>query len=394
MKTILDMHKTPTPPDRLILATDSFSSVDVSLDSSKAKKTPLSASNSGSDNHANLGKSSKNYEESEQISAIIAESQRILIVQADNPDADSLASSLALEQIFGDMGKDPIMYCGINIPSYLSYLAGWDRVTNIIPDKFDVSIIVDTSAINLFESLKKSGKQKLLASKPCIVIDHHQVENTIYFATVIVNKNVVATGQVIYELANQLKWPMNLESKNMLASSIMSDSLGLISEGTSARSIQIISELVADGVSLTKLENDRKQLMRKSPELLKYKGELLQRVEYYHANKIAIISIPWREIERYSNAYNPSMLVLDDMRLTEGTDVAIAFKIYNNSKVTAKIRCNYQKHIAGDLAKHFGGGGHPYASGFKIENGQSFEQIKTECIATAIKLLDNLKLYP
>ena len=87
------------------------------------------------------------------------------------------------------------------------------------------------------------------------------------------------------------------------------------------------------------------------------------------------------------------MLVIDDMRLSEGTDIAIAFKLYKDGRITAKIRCNYGIAIAGDLAKHFNGGGHPYASGFRIEasDKQLFEDVKKECIEKATKLLDIIK---
>jgi len=320
--------------------------------------------------------------------ALIKSSEKIVIIQADNPDGDSLASALALEQILGDMGKEPFLYCGVEVPGYLRYLAGWDRVSKEMPKNFDLSIIVDNSAGSLLESLERSGQRSWVSAKPCIVIDHHAVDNTIPYATVIWNQPAVATSEVIYELAKTDKWPLNIGCMNMLATAIMSDSLGLISEGTTARSINIIAELVEKGVSLAKIDSARRDLMRKSPALLKYKGELLQRLEFYHDNKIVIVSIPWEEIQRYGHAYNPSMLVIDDMRMTEGAALAIAFKQYPDGKITAKIRSNYNVDVAGELAKHFGGGGHPYASGFKITDGRSYEAVKTECIEEASKLLD------
>jgi phosphoesterase RecJ-like protein len=82
------------------------------------------------------------------------------------------------------------------------------------------------------------------------------------------------------------------------------------------------------------------------------------------------------------------MLVLDDMRMAENTEVAIAFKLYNDGRITAKIRCNYGSAIADKLAEHFGGGGHPYASGFKILGGKTYEEIKRETIDVAQKLLE------
>ncbi len=331
------------------------------------------------------------YPETDKIKEILASSQRIVIVQADNPDGDSLGSSLALEHILGDMGKDTYLYCGVDIPSYLTYLKGWDRVFREWPSNFDATIIVDTSADSLLEKLRESGKKNIMTSRPVIVLDHHATEATIDYATVMCNKPVVATGEVIYELSKQLGWQLNLGAKEMIATSIMADSLGLVTEATSARSIHIIAELVEGGVSLPTLEHNRRELMRKSPELTHYKGELLQRVEYYADNRVAVVSIPWSEIETYSPQYNPSMLVMEDMRLTTNTKLAISFKIYKDGKVTAKIRCNQDAPIGGKLAEHFGGGGHMYASGFKIQDGRPFNEVKSECIGYATELLDNLQ---
>lgn len=334
------------------------------------------------------------YAEATKIRDILDKAQRIVIVQADNPDGDSMGSALALEHILGDMGKEPYLYCGADIPSYLTYLPGWDRISKELPKQFDVSIIVDTSADSLLENMELSGQKKWLAAKPCIVIDHHDVELTIPYATVICNHPAVATSEVIYELADQLEWPLNLEAKKMIAVAIMSDSLGLVTEATSARSIHIIGELVEGGVKLAELEHDRRMLMRKSPDLVHYKGELLRRVEYHAENRLASVTIPWPEIERYSPFYNPSMLVIEDMRMTIGTEVAIAFKIYDDGKVTAKIRCNQGSPVAARLAEHFGGGGHPYASGFKTQSVRPFNELKSECIQLATELLDNLEREP
>jgi nanoRNase/pAp phosphatase (c-di-AMP/oligoRNAs hydrolase) len=85
------------------------------------------------------------------------------------------------------------------------------------------------------------------------------------------------------------------------------------------------------------------------------------------------------------------MLVIDDMRLAKNTEVAIAFKLYRDGKITAKIRCNYGWGIADKLAEHFGGGGHPLASGFKITDKREYEAIKAETIEVTAKLLNQLE---
>lgn len=325
-----------------------------------------------------------------ELSQLLDKANKIVIIQADNPDGDSLASSLALEQILGDMGKEPYMYCGTDIPTYLQYLHGWDRVSRDIPHQFDLSIIVDCSAESLLENLDKSGQRGWVASKPCVIIDHHDVEVTIPYATLVINKPAVATGELIYELVQENEWLLNDEALKFIAISIMADSRGLTTDQTTARSIHIVAELVDKGVSIPLLETARRKTMQRASELVHYKGKLLQRVEYFEDDQIALIAIPWAEIEQFSHAYNPTMLVMDDMLLTVGTKLAIGFKHYPEGKVTAKLRANYGSPVASKLAEHFGGGGHPYAAGFKIQDGRTYTEVKTEAIRYATELLATL----
>lgn len=318
---------------------------------------------------------------------IIDAAKTIVILQADNPDGDSLASALALEAILGDMGKAPIMVCGIDMPAHLRYLDGWDRVEKEVPQKFDASIIVDTSTLTLFESLDKNGQMGWIKSKPVVVIDHHVTSDGINYAKVSIIEPAVSTGEVIFALAKQEGLPLSVHAMSFIAVSIMSDSLGLTSDGTTVRAIRTIADVVEAGVSLSDLDAARRELMKRVPELLPYKGLLLQRVELHNEGRIATIMIPWAEIEKYSSIYNPSMLAIDDMRMTIGVLICIAFKVYNNGRVTAKIRCNTGGQIADKLAANFGGGGHPYAAGFKVLKCDDFATLKQETIQKAAELL-------
>jgi bifunctional oligoribonuclease and PAP phosphatase NrnA len=318
----------------------------------------------------------------------IEQARSIVVIQADNPDGDSLASSLALEHIFGDLGKTVTLYCGVEIPTYLRYMEGWDRIVHELPQQFDLSIIVDTTAVSLLENLQTTGQISWLRTKPCIVIDHHATESTIDFATALLRTDAVSTGELIFNLAITNGWTINPEAAGFLASSILSDSLGLTSEAVTTKTITTLAALVEHGANLAALDDLRRSTQKKSAEILSYKGALLQRVEYAADQRIALIHIPWPEIEKYSHAYNPSMLALDEMRMVEKVQLAIAFKTYPDGRVTAKIRANYGTRVAGKLAEHFGGGGHPYAAGFKIVNGKPFNEIKSECIEEATKLLN------
>ena len=329
----------------------------------------------------------------QQLDDLIKQSKKIVIIQADNPDGDSLGSALALEQILGDLGKDAYLYCRIDIPSYLKYLKGWDRIERDLPKNFDMSILVDCSSITLLENSAKNGDISLLSKKPFVVLDHHMtIDTQIDFASLQIIEDVPATGQLIFEIAKKLKYKVNIDAANALTVAIMSDTLGMTTTSTTSATIRVVADLVDIGVDLNFMDEARRNLNRKSPELIAYKGQLLQRIEFFRDNSIAIITIPWEEIEKYSHAYNPPMLVMDDMRLGEGTKVALAFKSYPDGRITGKLRTNLDAPIANQLAKHFGGGGHDHASGFKIDGdkNQQITQVKNDFIEYCSQLLDKL----
>jgi phosphoesterase RecJ-like protein len=331
------------------------------------------------------------YTESGQIKQIVEKAKKIVIVQADNPDADSLGSALALEHILGDMDKEPYLYCGADVPTYLRYLEGWDRVQPELPQQFDASIIVDASTMSLLEKLVQSGYQGQLANKPCIVLDHHAaVENVVPFAEVMLNdhENVSSAGELIYTLAQELKWPLSVEAQTCLMTAILGDTQGLSNQLASAGTYRVMAAMVEDGADRPALEELRREAGKMQQEIFKYKARLIARTEFALDGQVAWVKVPQVEINEYSPLYNPGPLVQNDMLQTAGVKVAIVFKSYDDGKVTGAIRCNPTAGIAADLATQLGGGGHAFASGFKVTDGRSFEQIKEECLKAAEELLD------
>jgi phosphoesterase RecJ-like protein len=325
----------------------------------------------------------------EQIKEIVAGAQRIVVLQADNPDADSLGSALALEQILSEQGKDVYLYCAVETPTYLRHLTGWSRVNQEIPSNFDASIIVDASTMTLFEKLTASGQQGWVAAKPCIVLDHHETsDNSINFATVILNEpNKSSTGEVIYDLSQSLGWALDAVSGSSIMSSILGDTQGLTNSLTTAQTYRIMAALTDLGVNRAILEEQRRESSKMAQVIFKYKAELMARTEFHADGKLALVTIPQAEINQYSPLYNPGPLVQPDMLNTEGVLIGVVIKTYDDGKITGMIRCNPKAEIAGKLAKHFGGGGHGFAAGFKIVDGRSFSEVKSECIAYTTELL-------
>ena len=333
------------------------------------------------------------YQQATELQKLITSAQHILVLQADNPDADSLASALALEDLLGEMGKQVSMYCAIDTPTYLRYLEGWDRVSRELPKQFDLAILVDASTTTLLAQLDDVVFRSSLVNRPFVVLDHHAVvQNEIPFATVsIVDGDRASTGELIFMLAAQLQWPISVRSAEYIMTSILGDTQGLTNELTSAQTYRIMAELVEIGVERVRLEELRREASKMPETIFRYKADLISRTEFHADGMLATVSIPQQEINQYSPLYNPAPLIQNDILQVSSVLLSIVFKIYDSGRVTAAIRANSAAPVANTIAEHFGGGGHAYASGFKIEDGTAFSQIKKDCIAYTTDLLTNLK---
>lgn len=329
----------------------------------------------------------------EKIKQLVDEAQKILVIQADNPDADSLGSSLALEHILGDIGKEVYLYCGVDMPTYLRYLSGWDRVLNELPSTFDLSIIVDASTYTLFGQIEKSGRWGWIKSRPSIVLDHHAtVDKLLEFASVnLTDDRKSSTGELIFDVAKHNDWNVNEHAAEHIMGTILGDTQGLINDKTTANTYRVMAELTDKGASRPILEDLRREYSRMPESIFRYKGELISRMEFASSDRIAMVTIPQNEINEYSPLYNPAVLVQFDSLQVSNVQISIVFKTYDSGRITGKLRTNYHAPIADKLAEHFGGGGHPHSAGFKIEDGRPFNEVKSECIEFTTQLLNNLE---
>ncbi|HUC96683.1 MAG TPA: DHH family phosphoesterase, partial [Candidatus Saccharimonadales bacterium] len=272
---------------------------------------------------------------------LIDSAKKIIIIQAENPDGDSLGSALALEEILGDLGKEVMLYCPVEIPKYMRYIKGWDRVENQFDTSYDLAIVVDTVAeILLTKVLDTPGVRSFFESHPVLTIDHHSTDSSLNFDHTTLIEDAVATSEIIYELATHSNWQINQQAAENLMVAILSDSLGFTVQKVTPKTFYVASKLTELGASSSKIEKQRREYMKKSAEILKYKGALLERIEYFLDGKLALIRIPWEEIQAYSDQYNPSVLVLDEMRLVENVEVGVAIKTYPDGKLTGKLRSN------------------------------------------------------
>ena len=320
--------------------------------------------------------------------------QRIVIIQPENPDADSLGTATALEELFGDMGKHVSLFSATDMPKYLHYIAGWSRVTKDFDGKYDLAIIVDTAAEALLvKALQTPGVRHFFETHPVLVFDHHNDEreeetDSASFSfphEFILDENAAATSELVYAICQELGWSINQTAAENMLASILGDTLGLSTQSVTVHTLETVLGLMELGAHPSAIEQKRREYMKKPADILTYKGQLIDRIEYFCGGRLALIHIPWEDIAQYSDRYNPSVLVLDEMRLVEGVDVAIAIKTYPDQKLTGKIRSNLP--VADVIAGFFGGGGHSYSAGYKIY--ETYETAKSDLLKAVEKIVSD-----
>lgn len=320
-------------------------------------------------------------------SKFLKDKKRLCIVQAENPDGDSLGSALALDFLLKDY--EISLYCPIEIPKYLRYLPDWSRVSLDFDFKADGYIIVDTAAeVLLSKLLEDPAIKDRLFSGNVFVLDHHETEDDLPFPHQGLIQTLPACCDLIYKIAIEQGFEIDKSAAEYLVSGILSDTLGLSTSSATSDTFRVVADLIDKGADVAELEENRREYMKKSQKILEYKADLIKKTEFFMDGAVATVHIPWEEIQEYSDEYNPNVLILEELRLVEGVEAAIAIKTYPDGKITGKIRTTRDFPYAEELAGYFGGGGHPYAAGFRTydlsyddathEIIEAFNKIKAE----------------
>ncbi|MBR3180922.1 DHH family phosphoesterase [Candidatus Saccharibacteria bacterium] len=323
----------------------------------------------------------------------LKDKHKICIIQAENPDGDSLGSAIALDYLISlnaNNSPEISLYCPVDIPKYLHYFSDWSRVENEFDWRADGYIIVDTAAeVLLSKLLEDSAIQNKLNTTPTFVLDHHETEDNLPFPHEKIIEPLPACCDLIYKIIVSENLKLDRDIAKNLIYGILSDTLGLTSSSSTPDTFRDIANLLEKGnLDIATLEEARREFSKKSPRILDYKADLIKKIDYSLDGILATVHITWEEIREFSDEYNPNVLILEELRLTEGVEVAVAVKTYPDGKVTGKIRTS--KPIADQIAGYYGGGGHPFAAGFRTYD-ISYEDIIRDLVKITPELLNSLE---
>ena len=183
----------------------------------------------------------------------LEDKKKICVIQAENPDGDSLGSAIALDYLLDD--KEVSLYCPVDVPKYLHYFDDWSRITNEFDYLADGYIIVDTAAkVLLSKLLDNSAIRNRLYSAPVFVIDHHETADDIDFPHESIIETKSACAELIYEIDTKLGMEMQKPAAEAIMQGIMSDTLGLTGDSVTAETFETAADLTKLGANIADLE--------------------------------------------------------------------------------------------------------------------------------------------
>lgn len=300
---------------------------------------------------------------------VMSKAEKLLVATHAHPDADAVASALAVADMLVEKGKVAIPVVGDGeLPDTLVFLPGAERLRNpdeIAREEFDTIVVVDCAELHRMGPLYYKHNAWFDGSIPLVSVDHH-VTNSGFGVATVVDSKAAATSEILTLMFLELELPINRAVATCLAAGIYGDTLGLKTPSTTSRTLRVAADLVdlkADTLSIVD------SLFRVKPySTVRLWGLALRRA--------AVLGpVVWTEI-------TPDMLKESGARSSEGEGIVnfiagtreatVGVLLYQNpSGWRASLRAIADNVDVAKLAQLYGGGGHSRAAGCSLPSGES-----------------------
>lgn len=293
---------------------------------------------------------------------LIKSSNNILVAIHEQPDGDALASASLMAEILSLFNKKYTLYCASRINGHYDFLPHLEELKNHYGENFNFDLIIVLDCGSLERT--KLAKEILGRSTGQLVleIDHHPKVKD-YADLEIRDSASAATAEILYYFlkANGIK--MNKNLANCVLTGILTDTGNFLYPATSPKTVNIASEMLADGAKLPQIMEHTWR--NKSIASMKTWGKAMSRLKINPDYNLAFTileskdvpaEVSEEELEGMAGFLSNLNAVNGILLLRQLPDGRI-----RGSLRTARLDINVSK-----LARALGGGGHAKAAGFTI----------------------------
>jgi phosphoesterase RecJ-like protein len=294
----------------------------------------------------------------------IKKAHNILLVAHLNPDGDALGSELSLYPILKKMGKKVTVFNATKpLPDYLDFLPNYEKVTDKLPEKVDLTVSFDCGS---FDRLGIEEKPSFL-----INIDHH-ISNTEYGDINLIEPNHASTSQVIYDILKINDVEIPYESALCLYTALVTDTGSFQYESVNDRVFECAADLVRCGVRpdyVSKMLFQRDRLSR-----LRLLAKAYETIEMCCDGKAAFVEVTKEMMEITGAIKDDTDTIVNSVRALAPVEVACMLR-EDEEGIKVSLRSKNYADVSKIAQKH-GGGGHIRAAGVTFKNEYDFEKVK------------------
>ncbi len=280
----------------------------------------------------------------------------IIIARHKGPDPDALGSQLALRELILNKYPEKRVYAVGSYATRFKFMGSLDKVEDINYDN-TLLIVLDTP------DKKRVDIDKLDSFKNIIKIDHHPVIDS-YADIEFVDENASSTCQLILEFCfnNHLKINNNIASNLFLG--IVSDTGRFMHAYTSRETFNLVTKLInKTNLNFTSLYEPL--YMRPLSEV-RFQGYIYENMEVTD-NGVAYIEITDEILKEYNVDSASAGNIISELKCI---NEIIVWIFLTEDKKNDIIRANIRSRgpVINEIAGKYGGGGHKFASGVRLES--------------------------
>jgi phosphoesterase RecJ-like protein len=173
-----------------------------------------------------------------------------------------------------------------------------------------------------------------------------------------------STGELIFEFLKAIHFPLDQKTATALYTCILTDTGSFRFSNTTSITHQIASELLNTGINTKEIyELVYEQNSRSKMALM---GEALYRLNYECEGKVAWFVLTKEMFAKHQASCWDTEGFSELPRSIEGVEVSLMFTELNAGETKISLRSKGKIEI-NSIAEKFGGGGHSYAAGSRIQ---------------------------
>jgi bifunctional oligoribonuclease and PAP phosphatase NrnA len=295
----------------------------------------------------------------------------VVITTHLNPDGDAIGSELAMADHLRQLGKNAIIINPSPMSDSLRFLDESGEIATFVKgiheseiQQTDLLLFLD---IGDFDRAGYVGQAVQDSRKNVVSIDHHPQANHKPYLLFIEDTSASSTGYMIYEyLKSFYPGHINRSIARSLYVAVMTDTGNFKFSNTRAEDHLMAGDLIPYGIDPYKMYcRIYEQFSLSRMQLL---GYVLQNLHFECDGKLVWFVINWDVFKKYGATYDDLDGFSDFMRSIAGVEVSVMFKEMEDGTCRVNLRSK-GRVVINKVAQHFGGGGHPFASGANLKKG-------------------------